>query len=69
MATNLEIEPSLLEQAVEVGGHRTKRAAVEAALTEYVNRRKQLGVLKLFGQIDFDPDYDYKKARRLPCES
>ena len=64
MATNLEIGPKLLEEAVEVGGHRSKRAAVEAALTDYVNRHKQQSVLKLFGEIDFDPSYDYKKARR-----
>lgn len=69
MATNLEIQPKLLEEAVEIGCHRSKRAAVEAALTEYVNRRKQQGILKLFGKVDFDPNYDYKKARRHSCES
>lgn len=69
MATNLDIQPKLLEEAVEVGGHRSKRAAVEAALTEYVNRHKQQSILKLFGEVEFDPSYDYKKARRKPCES
>lgn len=69
MATNLDIAPDLLQKAVEVGHHRTKRAAVEAALVEYVNRRRQLEVTKLFGKIDFDENYDYKKARRQPCES
>lgn len=69
MATNLEIQPKLLEEAVEIGCHPSKRAAVEAALKEYVNRRKQQGILKLFGKIDFDPDYDHKKARRRACES
>ena len=68
MATNLDITPGLLEEAVEIGKHRTKRAAVEAALVEYVNRRKQLEVTKLFGQIDFDDDYDHKKARKTACE-
>ncbi len=69
MATNLEIQPQLLEEAVEIGGHRSKRAAVEAALIEYVNRHKQQSILKLFGEIEFDPDFDYKKARRQPCGS
>ncbi|MGK0186856.1 MAG: hypothetical protein ACI9R3_002640 [Verrucomicrobiales bacterium] len=69
MATNLDIEPALLDEAVEVGGHRTKRAAVEEALTEYVRRRKQLALIELFGEIDYDPDYDPKKLRRRPCES
>ena len=69
MATNLDIEPALLEEAVKVGGHRTKRAAVEEALKEYVQRRKQLKLLELFGTIDFDPEYDYKAARRKPWKS
>ncbi len=69
MATNLDIEPELLNQAVKVGGHPSKRAAVEAALTEYVNRRKQMEILDLFGQVEYDPKYNYKKARRRPCES
>lgn len=64
MATDLDIAPDLLEQAVEAGHHPSKRAAVEAALVEYVNRRKQLEITKLFGQIDFDENYDCKKARR-----
>lgn len=69
MATNLEIKPGLLEEAVEIGGHRSKRAAVETALVEYVNRHKQQSILKLFGEIEFDPNYDHKKARRQSCES
>lgn len=68
MATNLEIAPELLEEAVEIGKHRSKRAAVEAALIEYVNRRKQQEVAELFGEIDFDPEYDYKAARK-ECKS
>jgi len=62
--TNLHIDTDLLEKAQRVGGHRTKRETVNEALREYIDRRKQLDVLKLFGKIDFDPDYDYKKLRR-----
>lgn len=64
MPTNLAIDDDLLEEALRVGGHRTKKATVNEALREYVQRRKQLEVLELFGQIDFDPRYDYKKARQ-----
>lgn len=64
MPTNLAIDDDLLEEALRVGGHRTKKATVNEALREYVQRRKQIKVLELFGQIDFDPAYDYKKARR-----
>jgi Arc/MetJ family transcription regulator len=64
MATNLAIDDELLDEAVKVGGHRTKKATVTEALREYIGRRKQQEVLALFGTIDFDPRYDYKRERR-----
>lgn len=65
MATNLAIDDRLIEEARRVGGHKTKKEAVTAALDEYVRRRKQLQILEHFGTIDFDPTYDYKKMRML----
>ncbi len=64
MPTNLAIDDRLLNEALRVGGHRTKRATVTEALEEYVQRRKQLGILELTGKIDYYPDYDYKRERR-----
>ena len=64
MPTNLAIDDRLLEEAVKVGGHRTKKATVNEALDEYIRRRKQTRLLKLFGKVEFDPAYDYKKQRR-----
>jgi len=64
MATNLALDDKLIEAARRAGGHRTKKEAVSAALGEYVQRRKQLRILKSFGTIDFDPTYDYKAERR-----
>jgi len=52
-------------EAQNIGQYPSKKAAVTAALIEHIDRRKQLEVLELFGTIDFDPDYDYKKARAL----
>lgn len=66
MATNLTIDDQLVEQAVKLSGHKTKKAAVSEALQEYIDRRKQASILKLFGKIDIDPKYDYKRARRRP---
>ena len=63
MATNLHIDDSLIAKAVELGGHRTKKAAVTKALTEYIEHLEQLKMLDLFGTIDYDPDYDYKEQR------
>ena len=63
MATNLEIDKKLIARAMKLGRHRTKRAVVEEALTEYVRRREQRRIVDLFGTVEFDPDYDYKKQR------
>ncbi|MGL6339379.1 MAG: type II toxin-antitoxin system VapB family antitoxin [Waterburya sp.] len=64
MATNLEIDNELIQEALKLGGHRTKRAVVEEALREYVQRRKQLKIIELFGTIEYEDDYDYKQQRR-----
>ena len=64
MATNLAIDDRLLEEAQRIGGQRTKKATVNEALQEYIQRRKQEKILKVFGTVDFDPKYNYKKQRR-----
>lgn len=64
MPTNLAIDDKLLEEALRIGGHRTKKATVTEALEEYIQRRKQAAIVALFGTIDVDPDYDYKAERR-----
>lgn len=64
MPTNLAIDDGLLEEAQKLGQHRTKRETVNAALDEYIRRRKQQQILSLFGKIDYDRDYDYKQERR-----
>ncbi|MGA3079968.1 MAG: type II toxin-antitoxin system VapB family antitoxin [Terracidiphilus sp.] len=65
MATNLALDDGLIAEARRIGHHTTKKAAVTAALQEYINRRKQVEILKLAGTIDYDPEYDYKKIRML----
>jgi len=62
--TNLAIDDRLLAMAVRIGGHRTKRATVNEALAEYVQRRRRLRALEALGTIDFDAAYDYKRARK-----
>jgi Arc/MetJ family transcription regulator len=63
MATNLAIDDTLLEEARIVGKHATKKAAVNEALAEYVQRRKQADIINLFHKVDYDPGYDYKTQR------
>jgi Arc/MetJ family transcription regulator len=64
MPTNLAIDDRLIAEAQKLGHHRTKKETVNAALDEYVQRRKQQQILSLFGTIEYDADYDYKQARR-----
>ena len=63
MATNLDIDPRLLERALELSGQRTKTAAVRQALEEFVARREQARILELFGTLAWEPGYDYKSER------
>ena len=63
MATNLAIDPELIERALELSGERTKKAAVTEALREYVARREQKQMAELFGSLEWDTDYDYKSER------
>jgi len=64
MPTNLAIDDELLEEAQKLGQHRTKRETVNAALDEYIRHRKQQEILSLFGKIEYQPDYDYKRERK-----
>lgn len=63
MPTNLAIDDRLIAEAQKVGHHRTKKEAVTAALDEYIRKRKQLAILEMFGKVDFDENYDYKRER------
>ncbi len=64
MATNLDLDDKLVDEAKRLGKHRSKRAAVNEALAEYVASRKRRKILDLFGTLDWDPEYDYKAERR-----
>lgn len=66
MATNLAIDPGLLNHAVEVSGAKTKREAVTLALQEFIARREQAKIVDSLGTLDWDPDYDYKAQRSRP---
>lgn len=63
MATNLAIDQKLLEEAQKLGGKKTKKDTVNEALVEYIQRRKQKKVISLFGKVEYEPDYDYKRER------
>ena len=63
MATNLDLDPELLNRALEVSGEFTKKAAVTLALEEFIARREQKKIVELFQSLEWDPDFDYKAER------
>jgi len=63
MATNLALDPELIERALEVSGEKTKKAAVTRALEEFIARRAQKRILELMGKLEWDTSYDYKAER------
>ena len=63
MATNLSLDPDLLDRAVKVSGERTKKAAVTRALEEFIARRSQKRLLDLMDKLEWDESFDYKAER------
>lgn len=63
MATNLSLDPDLIDRALEISGERTKKAVVTRALEEFIARRKQKRLMELMGKLEWDNSYDYKAER------
>ena len=63
MATNLSLDPDLIDRAVEVSGEKTKKAAVTRALVEFIARRKQKRLVELMGKLEWDKSFDHKAER------
>lgn len=63
MATNLALDPELIERAVKVSGEKTKKAAVTRALEEFITRRSQKRLIDLMGKLEWDESFDYKAER------
>lgn len=61
----MEIDKKLIEQAQNLGNHKTREATVNAALSEYIQRRQQQEIVTLFNTIDYYDDYDYKEQRKV----
>ena len=65
MRTTLEIDDGLLEDVVKLSGEKNKRKAVNAALAEYVRRRKLQDLRKLIGALDLDDDWREREEQEL----
>lgn len=63
MATNMALDDKLINDALKLGGYKTKKDTVNQALREFIQRRQVQELANAFGTIDFDQKYDYKKQR------
>jgi hypothetical protein len=63
MPISLNLNPDLIQEAIEFDATTSIDSVVETALREYINRRKRLKIVELFGTIDYEEDYDYKQQR------
>ncbi len=66
MATNLALDDDLIQEALRIGGHHSKKDAVNQALREYIARHRQAEIITMFGTVDFDPKFDHKAGRKRP---
>jgi Arc/MetJ family transcription regulator len=64
MATHIELDADLLEEAIALGGFATKKAAVNAALAEYIRSSKRQQLLALRGKVAWTGDLEALRARR-----
>lgn len=63
MATNLAIDNNLLVLAQHIAGLKTKKDTVNQALKEFIQRREQQEIISLFGNVEYEDNYDYKSLR------
>ncbi len=63
MATNLALDPDLIDRAVAVSGEPSKKAAVTLALKEFIARREQRRIAELLGKLEWDEAFDPKAER------
>lgn len=65
MRTNIEIDDTLMGEALALSGLRTKRATVEEALRLLVKLKRQERVGALFGKVRWEGDLDQSRRGRL----
>jgi Arc/MetJ family transcription regulator len=64
VATNLQIDDRLINKALKLGGHPTKKAAVTQVLVDYIRHLEREKITSLFGSVDYDPKVDYREQRK-----
>jgi Arc/MetJ family transcription regulator len=68
MRTNIDIDDQLLQRAMAISHLKTKKAIVELALQEYINRQARQNLLSLFGKVEWDGDLEQMRTESTPNE-
>ncbi|MBK7868644.1 MAG: type II toxin-antitoxin system VapB family antitoxin [Ignavibacteriales bacterium] len=63
MKMQIEIDKEILDEAMKLG-NTIQKATIEAAIKEYIARKKRIEIKRTFGSIEYDPEYDYKQLRQ-----
>jgi hypothetical protein len=63
METNLAIDITLLEHALQIGGMKAENETINLALEEFIKRRIGENVISVFNTVEYDESYNYKKLR------
>jgi Arc/MetJ family transcription regulator len=63
MRTNIVLDDRLVKEALKLTRVKTKKELVNQALKEFVENRKRLNLMDLFGKVEFAKNYNYKALR------
>jgi Arc/MetJ family transcription regulator len=64
MRTNIDIDERLMKEAMRSCGARTKRATVEAGLRLLIQVRRQTGIRRLRGRVQWEGDLSQSRLGR-----
>lgn len=68
MRTNIDIDDELLHKAMKTSHLKAKKAVLELALKEYVNKQARLGLLSLFGKVQWEGNLEQMRTDDTPTE-
>ncbi len=69
MRTNVEVDIDVLQQVQTLGNFGTKKAAIQAALIDYLNVLKRQQLLALRGKVAWQGDLDSLRRDRVNSNS
>ena len=69
MRTNVEVDVNVLQQVQTLGNFGTKKAAIQAALIDYLNVLKRQQLLALRGKVAWQGDLETLRRDRVNSSS